>query len=60
MSRKRGDNIDEDSVDAKIKKARQKLEDAEKRFQALIEKRDELHKEANLLKEERDTLHAEK
>ena len=51
---------DEASVDEKIKETRKTLEDAEKRFQGLIEKRDELHAEGNLIKEERDNLHQQK
>ena len=48
------------SVDEKIKKTKKHLEDAEKRFQGLIEKRDELHTEGKLLKEERDSFHEQK
>ncbi len=48
------------SVEEKIKQARKHLEDAEKRFQAMIEKRDGLHNEGKVLKEERDALHQEK
>jgi uncharacterized coiled-coil DUF342 family protein len=54
------DSAEEISVEDKIKKTRKHLEDAEKRYQSMIEKRDELHKEGNLLKEERDALHAQK
>jgi uncharacterized coiled-coil DUF342 family protein len=50
----------DESVEDKIKKSRKHLEDAEKRFQALIAKRDELHAESNLIKEERDALHKQK
>jgi len=42
---KKKEEAHDGSVDEKIKKTRKHLEDAEKRFQALIEKRDELHEE---------------
>ncbi len=48
------------TVDEKIKQTRKVLEDAEKRYQAVITKRDELHKEGKLIKEERDALHQQK
>ncbi len=48
------------SVDEKIKQTRKVLDDAEKRFQALVTKRDELHEEGKLIKEERDDLHQQK
>lgn len=48
------------SVDEKIRETRKHLDDAEKRYQGLIEKRDELHEEGNLIKEERDNLHQQK
>ena len=48
------------SVEDKVKQARKQLEDAEKRFRVMIEKRDELHKESNVLRDERDALHKER
>jgi len=57
---KKKEEAHDGSVDEKIKKTRKHLEDAEKRFQALIEKRDELHEEGKLIKEERDSLHQQK
>jgi uncharacterized coiled-coil DUF342 family protein len=61
MAKEKTENQSEDvSVDEKIKKSRKHLEDAEKRFQAVIEKRDELHAEGNIIKEERDALHQQK
>jgi uncharacterized coiled-coil DUF342 family protein len=61
MAKKKSEEIKDDvSVDEKIKETRKHLEDAEKRYQSLIEKRDELHEEGNLIKEERDNLHQQK
>ena len=61
MAKKKREEIKDDvSVDEKITETRKHLEDAEKRYQGLIEKRDELHEEGNLIKEERDNLHQQK
>lgn len=58
--KKISEDSDEDSVEEKIKKTRKHLEDAEKKFQSLIEKREELHHEGIIVKEERDALHQQK
>ena len=44
------EKLEDVSVEEKIIETRKHLEDAEKRFQALIEKRDELHTEGNVVK----------
>ncbi|WP_455392787.1 hypothetical protein [[Eubacterium] cellulosolvens] len=58
--KKKEEKLEDASVDEKIRETKKHLEDAEKRFQGLIEKRDELHAEGNLIKEERDVLHQQK
>lgn len=44
----------------KLTKEEKELENAENRYNALIEKRNELNKDGQLLREERDSLHNEK
>jgi uncharacterized coiled-coil DUF342 family protein len=45
---------------SKKKKERTELDNAEKKFQSLVDKRNELNTEANIYRDERDAIHAQK